>query len=280
MKSIVKHFPLLLRRMGIISAFIIIAFSCTKTNDTTSGNNTAVKYCKTIGWENTVGQSGVFTAALTGGHYDLTSVSYSENANTTGYVSFSYDAAGKLMNQNGLTVTYNQGQLAKYVVDLSLVSKATGTAAYSFDSNGYLTNISDIGSDEKGPFSHSVTYTYDSNGDPVHIVGHGSITTTQGTGTIDYDITADYLTDKPGLVPLVPIAVPFTVYFTYGQILGKHLINKLVIKQNETVPGITIPELDFTQQYTYTYDSNGRVSTMYHSGNPTNIFTFDYSGCN
>jgi hypothetical protein len=280
MKSIVKQIPPVSGSLAIAVVAVIFAFSCTKTNDTTSGNNTAVKYCKTMSWNDTNGRTGTFIGSLGNVNYELTSVSYKEPSTTGGSVIFSYDASGHLMNQPGLTVTYNQDQLVKYVVDLSFVSKSTGTSTYSFDTNGYLTNISDVGSDENGPFNHSIAYTYDSNGDPVHIVSHGNITVAQGTATIDNDIRADYLTDKPEMIAFSPIAVPFTVYFTYGQILGKHLINKLVIKQNETSPGITIPELDFTQQYTYSYDSNGRVSTMYHSGNPNNIYSFTYSGCN
>jgi len=282
MKSIVNSTGLLFRGPFMLVSFILIMISCSKSDNSTSNptSNAINTYCKEISWEDTNGRTGVFTGTLTNNQYDLTSVSYSENPNTTGYVSFSYDASGKLMNQNGITVTYNQGRLVKYVVDLSLVSKATGTATYTFDSNGYLTNISDVGSNENGPLSLSVTYTYDVNGDPVHIVGHGSQTLSQGPGTVDYDITADYLTDKPDFLPFNPIDAPFTVYFAYQSFLSKHLINKWVLKQNTTVAGNALPELDFTYQYHYTYDANGRVETMYHSGNPNNIYTFTYSGCN
>ena len=283
MKSIVNSTGLLSKRPFMLVSFIVIMISCSKSDNTTSNatnSNGANAYCKTVSWEDTNGRTGVFTGTITNNRYNLTSVSYSENPNRTGYVSFSYDASGNLMNQKGFTVTYNQGRLVKYVVDLSLVSKATGTATYTFDSNGYLTNISDVGSDENGPLSLSITYTYDDNGDPVHIVGHGTQTLSQGPGTVDYDITADYLTDKPQLLPFNPIAAPFAVYFAYQPFLSKHLVNKWVLKQNTIVVGYVIPSVNFTYQYNYTYDADGRVATMYHSGNPNNIYTFTYSGCN
>ncbi len=274
MKSIVNSSRLLSGRPFILASFIVVMISCSKSDNTTS--NVTSAYCKEISWEDTDGRTGAFTGELKNGQYELQSVTYSENPNKTAYVGFSYDASGHLMDQNGITATYDQDNLVKYVVDLSVVSKGTGTATYTFDTDGNLTNITNIGSDANGPFSLSFTYTYDENGDPVHIVGHGS----QSSGTVDYDITADYLTDKPSLLPFIPLDAPFSIYFANQTFLSKHLIDKWVLKQTTTISGYPVPPVNFTYQYNYTFDVNGRVETMYHSGNPNNIYTFTYSGCN
>jgi hypothetical protein len=280
MKAIVKPTGFLSGRLLIMAFFVLILISCSKSDNSSAMTNATLSYCKAISWTDTDGRTGTFIGTLENGHYELTSVSYKEPLTTGGSVIFSYDASGHLMNQTGLTVTYNQDTLEKFVADLSLVSKATGTATYTFDSNGYLTNISAVGSDDNGPLSYTVAYTYDSNGDPVHVVGHGSQTTSQGISIDDYDVTATYLTDKGSLIPFIPIAAPFTAYFAFANCLSKHLINNWIIKENISVAGISQPELDFTFQYTYTYDTDGKVSTMVHTGNPNNIYTFTYTGCN
>ena len=61
MKSILKSGPLSSRSMAMTMAIIIMAFSCTKSNDTTTGNN-AAKYCGTIAWSDP-DQSGTFTGS-------------------------------------------------------------------------------------------------------------------------------------------------------------------------------------------------------------------------
>lgn len=63
--------------------------------------------------------------------------------------------------------------------------------------------------------------------------------------------------------------------------MSKHLINKWQIKINgKDEIGVALKEINFTQQYTYTYDANGKVATMVHTGNSKNIFTFAYTECN
>jgi uncharacterized lipoprotein YajG len=278
MKSSVKPSTFLSGRSLMLMTLVAIMISCSKSNNTPT--NAAVSFCNTISWNDTDGRTGSFTGSLINGQYELTGVTYKEPLTTQGNVNFTYDVSGHLMNQTGLTVTYNGNNLVKYVVDLSMVSSATGTATYTFDTNGDLTNITAAGTNNNGPISYSVTYTYDSNGDPVHIVGHGTQTVSQGIGTLDYDIVADYLTDKASLLPNVPIAAPFTTYFAYQSFTSKHLVNKWVMKQNTSVAGVALPELDFTWQYSYQYDSNGRVSSFHHSGNPNNEYSFTYTGCN
>lgn len=83
------------------------------------------------------------------------------------------------------------------------------------------------------------------------------------------------------MVPMVAEATPYSIYYAYVFYLSKHLINKWVIKINGTdEQGVAIPQMNFTQQYTYTYDDNGNVATMVHTGNSKNVYTFSYSGCN
>lgn len=292
MKSIAK--PLLSYSWKVGTAIIlVIAFSCSKTNDTVStktttsssttgsGSNNTVKYCGSITWSNTNTQSGNFTGTLVNNVYELKSVTYKDNSTSTpGVVNFQYDASGNLQNQPGITFTYANNILAKAVVDLAAVSRVSGSATLTFDTNGHLTNLNTM-SPDSGAINLSVVYTYDINDDPVHIVAHGTQTLLTGTNTIDLDGTADYLTDKPSLLPYVPMISPFTSYFGYFTILSKHLINKLVVVQNVTTNlGVKLPVLNITHQYTYTYDASGKVVSMFHSGNPANIYTFTYSGCN
>ena len=281
MKTIVKPTGFLSARPVILASFIVILISCSKSDNTVLDQTKATpSYCNTISWTDTDGRIGSFTGTAQNNQYELTGVSYKEPLTTGGSASFSYDASGHLEDQTGLTVNYNKDTLVNFVADLSLVSKATGTATYTFDSYGHLTNISAVGADDTGPLSYTVTYNYDSNDDPTVVVGHGSQTTSQGISIYNYSVTADYLTDKGSLVPFIPIAAPFTAYFGFANCLSKHLINKWSIKENISVAGKAQPELDFTFQYTYTYDANGRVSTMVHTGNPNNIYTFTYPGCN
>jgi hypothetical protein len=255
--------------------------SCTKSSNTPT--NTAVKYCKTVSWSDTSGRNGSFTGSLINGQYELTDMSFTGVQQTPASVSFTYDASGHLMNQTGLTVTYNQGILVNYVIDLSLVGALPGTETYTFNASGQLTNVTVAASDVHGPISLSSNYTYDSNGDPVHIVGHGAETIENQTTTVDYDITVNYWEDKLALLTSVPIAAPFTVYFnTYGSILSRHLINQMTVTQTTTM-GSASEILDLSPIFLYTYDSSGRVATMKltpPSGVAPNVFTFAYSGCN
>ncbi len=207
MKSILNSTRLLSGK-PIILLLVVLMISCTKSSVTPT--NAAIKYCKTISWtESTGGSSGSFTGALINGQYELTAFTYSELGNTPGTVSFTYDASGHLMNQPGLTVTYNQDNLVNYIIDLSYVSSATGTETYTFNTSGQLTNVSANGNNQNGPVTLSSNYTYDSNGDPIHIVGHGSDIASNQVESVDYDVTLNYWEDKAALTAYVPIAAPF-----------------------------------------------------------------------
>lgn len=278
MKSVVKSSAILSGKPAMLIILVVMVISCTKSNNIPA--NTAVKYCKTISWTDTNGRTGTFIGSLVNNSFELTSVSYKEPLTTGGSVIFSYDANGHLMSQPGLTVTYNKDVLANYVVDLSQVSSAKGTGTFNFDANGQLTNVDFVGTNDNGPVTLSTTYTYDSNGDPVHIIGHGSETSSQGVGTADYDVTINYWTDKSAILAYVPIAASFSTYFaTYGSILSKHLINQMSVTQTTTVNGKSTT-ISFSPIYLYTYDSNGRVVSMKQTGAPNVVFSFTYSGCN
>ena len=265
----------------LILVLVVLMISCTKSSN--SPTNTAVKYCKTVSWSDTSGRNGSFTGSLINGQYELTGMIFKGVQQTPGSVTFTYDASGHLMNQTGLTVTYNQGILVNYVIDLSLVSASTGTETYTFNASEQLTNVTVSGSDVNGPLSLSSNYTYDSNGDPVHIVGHGAQTIENQVTTIDYDVTANYWEDKLALLSSVPIAAPFSVYFnTYGSILSRHLINQMTVTQT-TTRGSASEILDLSPIYVYSYDSSGKVATMELTpprGVAPNVFTFTYTGCN
>jgi YD repeat-containing protein len=262
-------------RIVITVIFVSFIFSCSKNNNDPS---TAInKYCNEIDWSNSIGLSGYFKGALTNGTFGLTSESITEDG-ISKIVTLTRDASSHLINGSGLTYSYNQDKLVKIVAS---DGTASGSGTFTFDSNSHLTNVDIVNSDETSTSSFKYTYTYDTNDDPVKILGHLVSTDISGTTTADYDITADYLTDKPNYLYLVPEVTPFTIYFAYGFYLSKHLINKWVIKINGIdSDGTVIPTINFTQQYTYTYDGDGKVSTMVHTGNNNNKFTFTYLGCN
>jgi YD repeat-containing protein len=158
---------------------------------------------------------------------------------------------------------------------------ATGSGTFTFDTKGHLTNTVLSSSDDQGTTTATYTYTYDTNDDPVKIIGDATSTDNTGTSKAHYDITADYLTDKLIFFPLTPEITPFTIYFAYTFYSSMHLINKWVINITGTdTDGTALHPINFTQQYTYTYDTDGRVATMVHTGNSKNIYTFTYSGCN
>lgn len=276
MKFNSKNVPHFSRKMGIIMVFFLIVFACSKTN--TNPASATAKYCLTVDWSNQIGLSGYFTGAQgTGGVFGLVAVSTTENGTET-FMSFHRtNNANQILNdQAGRTFTYSGDKLVKIVI-----SGATGSITYTFDTNGHLTNTDTESTDGTSSESGKFTYTYDNNDDPVKIVGHAISSSNTGTSTADYDITADYLTDKSGFLPFIPEIAPFTIYFAYSNFLSRHLINKWVIKiDGITEDGTVLPTINFTQQYTYTYDSNGRVATMVHTGNSKNIYTFTYSGCN
>jgi YD repeat-containing protein len=275
MKTIIKRDPLFSRSIIIVAVFFTLVFSCSKNTNTPT--DVANHYCGTIDWKNTIGLSGYFTGAITNGQYDLAAASFTENGTETFHAFHRTNNTSVILNdQAGWTFTYDAGKIVKLVT-----GDATGSATFTFDTNGHLKNTDIESSDITGTLSLKYTYTYDINDDPIKIVAHGISTSSSGTSTSDYDITADYLTDKVNFLPLVPEIAPFTIYFSYSWFLSRHLINKWVIKINGTTDqGVAIPTINFTQQYTYTYDANGNVATMVHTGNSKNIYTLTYSGCN
>ena len=271
----------LLSGKPLVLALVIFMISCTKSSITPA--NSSIKYCKTISWTETSGSYGSFTGALINGQYELTSLTYSELGKNPGTINFTYDASGHLMNQAGLTVTYNQDVLVNYIVDLSYVSSATGTDTFTFNTSGQLTNESAVGTNDSGPITFSSDFTYDSNGDPVHITGHATQITNNQLETDTYDITVNYWEDKATLIAYVPIAAPFSTYFNvFGSLLSKHLINQMSVTLTSSI-GSQSEVATFSPIYLYTYDANGRVATMkktVQSPLSSNVFTFTYTGCN
>jgi len=276
MKTLIKHYPLFSKKMVMSVVFVALVFSCSKTNN--NPTSATAKYCTSVDWTNTIGLSGYFTGAIVNGQWSLVAADLNDNGTDKFFV-FHHDATGHILNdQPNMTFTYNQNNLVKIVMG---DGTGTGSGTYTFDTNGHLTNTDIESSDNTGTLSLKYTYTYDTNDDPVKIVGHAISTSSTGTSTGDYDITADYLTNKSNFLPLVPEITPFTIYFSYSWFLSRHLINKWVIKINGTTEqGTAIPTTNFTQQYTYTYDNSGKVATMVHTGNSKNIYTFTFSGCN
>ncbi len=273
MKTIINRNSLFSRRKVIAAVFISLVFSCSKNTDTPT--NSSAKFCATINWSNTLGTSGYFKAALLNGSYGLTSASVTDDG-TTKSITYNRDASGHLINGSGFAYTYDQDNLIKIVAS---DGTQTGTGTFTFDTNGQLTSVVSKSSDATDNSTLTFTYTYDTNDDPVKIAGHLVDNSITGTSYADYDITADYLTDKQDFLPLFPEITPFSIYYAYGLYQSKHLINKWVVKITGTdEDGTSITPLNFTLQYTYTYDSDGRVATMSHSSN--NTYTFTYSACN
>lgn len=251
-------------------AFIVLVISCSKNSNDPS--KTALKICESIDWTSTLGFSGYFKGALEKSTFGLTSVNFKDNSKNTTLV-FNRDGSGHIISDNlGNTYTYDKDNLVKIET-----GNATGKITFTFDTSSHLTQTHVQNSDNTGTSELILNYTYDSNGDPVKIIGHGVTISNGETSVGDYDITADYLTDKTNFLSLIPEIAPFTPYFAYSWYLSQHLINKWQIKITITAGGKVVTS-NVTQQYTYTYDSDGRVATMFHSAN--NKFTFTYSGCN
>jgi len=268
MKTIINRHPPFIKRIIMAVIFITIVVSCSKnTTNTTS----ALKFCGSVDWTSTLGFSGYFKGALEKGTYGLTSVNLTDNG-TPKTVTFTRDGSGHIMNQSGMTFTYDQDNLVKIVWGTS-----TGFITFTFDTSSHLTQSPLQNQDSNGSDELTLNYTYDTNGDPVNISGLGVLISGSETSTANYDITADYLTSKDNFLPLLPELAPFTPEFAYSWFLSTHLINKWLIKITTTAGGKTNTS-NITQQYTYTYDTDGKVATMWHSSN--NIYSFTYSGCN
>jgi hypothetical protein len=272
MKSILKSGPLSSRSMAMTMAIIIMAFSCTKSNDTTTGNN-AAKYCGTIAWSNP-DQSGTFTGSSATGSYRLTDATHTENG-IKGEFQLQYDSNGHLINDpTGVNFTYNADTLTKIVITNSVTS-GNGNGEYDFDSKGHFTggvmNFTSLGSEG----TVIGTWSYDSNDDPVNFHASGTLNSSNGPINITMTITGDFLTDKTSFLPFLPIFAPMSTYFSLIPFISKHLLNKWIV--SITATGIT--PINYTVQYTYTYDSNGNIATMVNTGNSSNIYTFTYSNC-
>ena len=277
MKTSDRRHPNYVKKLTITGIFILLIFSCSKNTDTPT--DITAHYCGTIDWKNTLGTSGTFKGGILNGQYGLLSVEIKDDGSDTFHTFHRTNNTNVILNdQLGYAFTYDAGNIVKLV---TADGTGTGTATFNFDTKSHLTSSDIENSDQTGTESLKFTYTYDKNDDPIKIVGHLVSTSSEGTSTADYDISADYLTDKVNFLPLVPEMTPYTILFSYSWFLSRHLINKWVIKINGTTDqGVAIPTINFTQQYTYTYDANGNVATMVHTGNSKNIYTFTYSGCN
>jgi hypothetical protein len=274
MISIFKPGIHLSRNLVVVTAIVIIAFSCSKSNDTltSSGNNNTAQYCGTINWSITDGRSGVITGTTTNGIYTPTDAKFTDNG-ITGDIPLHYDSNGHLISdQPGVTYTYTQDYLSQINIDLQ---NTNGNGNYNFDSNGHLTS-GVINFTSQG-FAGTMTgkYTYDSDDDPVSFTATGTVNTPAGPVTLNIQATGDYLTDKGSILPYVPIVAPVTSNFSFIPLLSKHLLNKLAI----TITGTGIAAQNTTALYTYTYDANGYVSTMKRSDSPNDTYTFTYSDC-
>jgi hypothetical protein len=277
MISISRSVSHISRNLVMIVAIVTIAFSCTKSKNNTPGNNT-IKYCGTISWSNTDGQSGEFTGTDLNGTYALLYAKYTDNGDVSEFP-LHYDANDHLISdQPGITYIYTQNYLSQIKIDQGSTS---GNGSYNFDSNGHLTNciVNFTSPDFEGTLT--ANYTYDSNDDPVNFIATGTMSTPEGPLTLTIQATGDFLLDKSSLLPFIPVFAPATSYFSFIPFLSKHLLNKWVITISET--GMTIPST--TAQYTYTYDANGNVSTMKRSennilGSTNDTYTFTYSHCN
>jgi hypothetical protein len=274
MKTNFKSYPLSLRKMLIVLVFVALVFSCSKSNIDPA--IVASKYCNEINWNNSLGTSGYFKGAIANSIFGLTSESITDDGISKN-ITFNRDGSGHLINGSGFTYTYNQDQLVKIV---SSDITANGSGTFTFDNKSHLTIATFKSTDATETLSSTWTYIYDTNDDPVKIIGDAISTDISGTTTAHYDITADYLTDKQSFLPLTPEFTPFSIFFAYTFYSSKHLINKWVLKiDGKDTDGTVIPTINFTQQYTYTYNTDGHVATMVHTGNSKNIFTFKYSGC-
>ena len=248
-------------------AFIIIVFACTKSKNNRTAI-TAVKYCGSINWSNTDGQSGTFTGSALNGSYALVYVEYKDNG-TVGGFPLHYDSNDHLISdQPGVSYIYTQDTLTQITIQ-----GRTGAGSYNFDTHGHFTN--GVVNIVNGESSGTVTgiYSYDSNEDPTKFVASGNISTPNGPVNINIQINGYFLTDKTSLLPFIPVFAPATSYFSFIPFSSKHLLDKWVI----TISGTGIQTASYTAQYTYTYDNNGNVSTMVRSDNPNVTYTFVYS---
>jgi hypothetical protein len=270
MKTLPKYSRHIAKRMTIVTIFVFLVFACSKNNDNPSSKTG--NFCGSVDWTSTLGLSGYFKGALVSGTFGITSVNITDKNSTT--LVINRDANGHITGDNfGDTYTYDQDNLIKIVTGTE-----TGSLTFTFDASSHLNQVHLQSTEVSQTTDLTLTYTYDNNGDPVTISGQGLITSGDLTTTGYYTITADYLTDKTNFLPLLPEVAPFTATFAYAWFLSQHLINKWEIRVSSISSDGTFNDNHITQQYKYTYDSDGKVATMSHASN--NTYTFTYSGCN
>jgi hypothetical protein len=272
MNSELKFLLISFRKTMIAIVVITGLFACSKSKNDPPNPLT---YCGTINWINQIGMSGYFTGSVAGSNFYLKKTNY--NDGTEKITEYHRDSKNHILNDQSsiFSVTYVQDNITRMVM-----GSGNSTIAFSFDMLSHLTSTQVITTEISNSTNLILNYSYDTNGDPVTITGHGTNTSASGTATSDYTITADYLADRNNFIPPLPEITPFTTYFAYSWFLSKHLINKWQIHITGISADGTPFTLNFTQQYTYTFDTNGRVLTMVHTGNSNNKFTFSYTGCN
>lgn len=272
MKKYINTHPVFSKKIVIICAIVIVVLSCSKLSDIPSAS--FLKYCSTIKWSNNSILSGTFTGKIVNGSYTLLGADIM-NQGSESIIKLHRDITGHINNdQAGMTFAYDQDNLVQIVIMNGLK-----ISTFSFDSNRHLTSLDTESADKSGIYSLILNYIYE-NDDPILIKGHGVNTLTSGTSKYDLYITADYLTDKFNILPLVPESAAFTSYFGYIPFLSRHLINKMEIKSKViTEKGIALPDSDFTHQYSYTYNANGNVETMADKSSQNSVLTFAYFDC-
>jgi len=274
MKPHSEHYLLLSRKMGFIIVFILILVSCTKSSDSNSGSNSnSASYCGTIGWSNTNDQAATYTGSKVDNIYGLVYYTYTENGSTGGFP-LHYDANNHLISdQPGVTYTYNADTLTKITV-----TGQSGNGSYNFDGKGHFIygNINLAEQESSGTVTG--TYTYDKNEDPVHISAVGLVNTPDGALTSDIEVDGDFLTDKYGYLPFIPVMAPASSLLSFLPFLSKHLLNKWNVTINGTINGVPVPTEHLTIQYTYTFNQDGYVDTMVRSDGPI-TYTFTYADC-
>ncbi|HEY4789267.1 MAG TPA: hypothetical protein VIH57_24625 [Bacteroidales bacterium] len=255
-------------------SFVFLAISCTKKNGDQLQNPSS-NSCGRIEWYNTLGDSGYFQGAVLDSKFSLVAEDHYDGY-TNSFIGIHHDANNHIINDHpNYTVTYNQDQIVKIAY-----ADDTSNLAMNFNDLGQLTTASGTGNNGDNQTTVQITYTYDGNGDPVKIAVHSTEVSIQGTTVVDFNITGDYLTDNPNFLPDAPEIAPFSAYFAFTVFTSRHLINKWVIHSSgTTADGKAIPDINFTQQYTYTFDSSGKVATMVHTGNSSNIYKFTFSQC-
>lgn len=134
MKTLIRHYPHISKRLIMAGFLIFLVFSCSKNTD--NSTNTAVQICRTVSWYNSIKLLGFFKGELINGKYGLTSQSITDNGVPT-TTTFGRDASGRLADQSSLKFTYDQDNLVKIVSgDLT-----GGTDTLSFDNNSHLTSV-------------------------------------------------------------------------------------------------------------------------------------------